>query len=84
MKVRYICFIFFVYRKRFYRAVSVRERETRLKGRVASLDGHCIYLAFSELGDRRSPTREKVGEKQNKKMSKLEEIIRRVLGRLRC
>ena len=72
------------HKRNVYRAVSVRERETRLKGRVASLDGHCIFLTFSELGDRRSPTREKVGEKQNKKMSKLEEIIRRVLGRLRC
>ena len=77
-------FYFFVYRKRFLQSGFCEKRETRLKGRVASLDGHCIYLAFSELGDRRSPTREKVGEKQNKKMSKLEEIIRRVLGRLRC
>ena len=56
----------------------MRERETRLKGRVASLDGYCIYLAFSELGDRRLLQRE-TNSVKNKKMSKLEEIIK-VLG----
>jgi len=71
-------FYFFVYRKRFLQSGFSEKRETRLKGRVASLDGHCIFLAFSELGDRRLLQRE-TNSVKNKKMSKLEEIIK-VLG----